>query len=111
MVPAFAIVAFLSVASYDVAIYIKPVEDFFEAIALVSFFLLLCEYVQENEEEREAFLTSSGSIKQYKVRSFDLPYYLTHEEVMSYSMWMIKKSPRGLDGRPSSRTIKDYKSR
>jgi hypothetical protein len=72
MVPVFAIVAFLSVAFYDAAIYIKPIEDFFEAIALVSFFLLLCEYVRENEEEREAFLTSSGSTKQYKVRSFNL---------------------------------------
>jgi len=72
MVPVFAVVAFLSVAFYDAAIYIKPVEDFFEAIALVSFFFLLCEYVQENEEEREAFLTSSGSMKQYKVCTLNL---------------------------------------
>jgi hypothetical protein len=68
MVPVFSLVSFLSVAFYDTAIYIKPVEDLYEAIALASFFLLLCEFVQENEDDRQAFLASSGSIKQYTVR-------------------------------------------
>jgi len=68
MIPVFSLVSFLSVAFYDTAIYIKPVEDFYEAIALASFFLLLCEFVQENEEDRQAFLDSSGSRKQYTVR-------------------------------------------
>ena len=68
MVPVFSVVTFLSVAFYDTAIYIKPVEDFYEAIALAGFFLLLCEFVQENEEDRQAFLASSGSTKQHTVR-------------------------------------------
>lgn len=67
MVPIFSLISFLSVAFYDSAIYIKPVEDVYEAIALASFFLLLCEYIQENESERQEFLASSGSMKQHKV--------------------------------------------
>lgn len=67
MVPVFSLVTFLSVAFNGSAIYIKTIEDVYEGIAFSSFFLLLCEFIQENEEDRQAFLASSGSMKQHKV--------------------------------------------
>jgi hypothetical protein len=67
VIPVFAVIAFLSVASNDAAIYLKPIEDLYEAFALACFFLLLCAFVQESDEERQSFFTSSGTTKQYLV--------------------------------------------
>ncbi|TVY14449.1 Transmembrane protein, partial [Lachnellula arida] len=66
MVPVFSVVTFLSIAFNGSAIYIKSIEDVYEGIAFSSFFLLLCEFIRENEEDRQAFLASSGSTKQHK---------------------------------------------
>jgi hypothetical protein len=73
-IPVFAIVAFISVAFNDAAIYLKPIEDLYEALALAGFFLLLCAFVQESDEERQTYFMTSGTTKQYLVRSFYLKY-------------------------------------
>lgn len=67
VIPIFAIVALLSIAFNDAAIYLKPIEDLYEAVALASFFLLLCAFVQECDEERQTFFASSGTTKHYLV--------------------------------------------
>ncbi|KAH8669499.1 organic solute transporter Ostalpha-domain-containing protein [Tricladium varicosporioides] len=69
IIPVFAVVAFLSIAFYSAEVYLKPVEDLYEAFALSAFFYLLCAFVQENDDERQAFLISSGAIKQHTAAS------------------------------------------
>ena len=71
MVPVFSLVTFLSIAFDGSAIYIKNIQGVYEGIAFSSFFLLLCEFIQENEEDRVSFLASSGATKQYRVRYFN----------------------------------------
>ncbi|KUJ18918.1 DUF300-domain-containing protein [Mollisia scopiformis] len=76
MIPVFAILSFLSVIWYDGAEYLKPIESAYEAFALASFFLLLCAYVQEDDNERQTFLQTSGTMKQYTaatIGSFQFP--------------------------------------
>lgn len=65
MIPVFAIISFVSVIWYDGADWLKPIEDVYEAFALASFFLLLCAFVQEDDNERQAFFHTSGTMKQY----------------------------------------------
>jgi len=55
MIPVFTACSLLSVAFNDAALYIKPIDDLYEAFALASFFLLLCAFVEENDVERQAF--------------------------------------------------------
>lgn len=68
VIPVFAVVSFLSVAFNDAAVYLKPIEDLYEAFALAGFFLLLCAFVQESDEERQRFIAMSGTTNQYLVR-------------------------------------------
>jgi len=77
-IPVFAIMAFLSVAFNDAAIYIKPIEDLYEAFALAGFFLLLCAFVEESDEERQTYFTTSGTTQPYLVR-------LTHNKFSSWN--------------------------
>ncbi|PMD33849.1 DUF300-domain-containing protein [Hyaloscypha variabilis F] len=75
-IPVFAIMAFLSVAFNDAAIYIKPIEDLYEAFALAGFFLLLCAFVEESDEERQTYFTTSGTTQPYlaaTVGAFQFP--------------------------------------
>jgi hypothetical protein len=65
MVPVFAIISFLSVAFPATETYIHPITALYEALALASFFLLLCAFVDENETERQAFFSSTGTQKQH----------------------------------------------
>ncbi len=65
--------AFLSVAFNDAAIYIKPIEDLYEAFALAGFFLLLCAFVEESDEERQTYFTTSRTTQPHLVS-------LTHNE-------------------------------
>jgi hypothetical protein len=54
----YAIFSFLSVAYPGAYVYLKPWLDYWESIALGSFFLLLCEYVSPNSERREVFFAA-----------------------------------------------------
>ncbi|KAH8758716.1 organic solute transporter Ostalpha-domain-containing protein [Hyaloscypha sp. PMI_1271] len=65
VIPVFAVVSFLSIVFNDAAVYLKPIEDLYEAVALAGFFLLLCAFVQESDEERQRFIAMSGTTKQY----------------------------------------------
>lgn len=79
MIPVFAITSFVSVAWYDGAEYLKPIEATYEAFALASFFLLLCEFVHEDDNERQAFFKISGTIKQHRraaIGSFQFPFVM-----------------------------------
>jgi hypothetical protein len=67
MVPVFAIFSFLSIAFYDAAIYLKHIPDLYEAFALASFFILICNYVGEDEDERHAFIASQGATQNHIV--------------------------------------------
>jgi Organic solute transporter Ostalpha len=67
VIPVFAAIAFLSIVFNDAAIYLKPIEDLYEAFTLASFFLLLCAFVQESDEERQIYFTTSGTAKQHLV--------------------------------------------
>jgi hypothetical protein len=68
VIPVFAIVSFLSIGFNDAAVYLKPIKDLYEAFALAAFFLLLCAFVQESDEERQRFIAMSGTTNQYLVR-------------------------------------------
>jgi hypothetical protein len=65
MIPVFAAVSFLSVAFPESSTYLHPVSALYEALALASFFLLLCAFVDEDDHEREAFFSSTGTQKQH----------------------------------------------
>ena len=67
MIPVFAIFTFLSVAFNDADVYLKPVTWVYEGFALACFFLLLCAFVHENEEERHTVLTAIGAMKSHGV--------------------------------------------
>ena len=55
LIPAYAIVSFLSVAFPDAATYLEPWTDVYESVALASFFLLLIVYLVPVPEKQEAF--------------------------------------------------------
>jgi hypothetical protein len=67
IIPVFAAVSFLSIAFNDTSIFIEPLQTLYESFALSGFFLLLLAYVQENDEEREAFFESSGILAVYRL--------------------------------------------
>lgn len=79
MIPVFAAISLLSVAFPDAATYLHPLSGFYEAIALASFFLLLCAFVDEDENERQAFFHSTGTQKQHvsaTIGAFQFPVVL-----------------------------------
>ncbi|KAF8862960.1 hypothetical protein BDZ45DRAFT_702611 [Acephala macrosclerotiorum] len=76
MIPVFAITSFTSVLWYNGTEYLKPIEDLYEAFALASFFLLLCAFVQEDNDERQKNFATTGTIQKYTaaaIGSFQFP--------------------------------------
>lgn len=55
LIPVFAILYFLAGAFLDAAIYIQPWADFYESIALASYFLLLVQFLVPVPERRDTF--------------------------------------------------------
>ncbi|KAK8087741.1 hypothetical protein PG997_002702 [Apiospora hydei] len=53
--PIFAIGLFLEAAFPNSYAYLSPWLDFFQAIALANFFLLMCQYISPSDEQRDAF--------------------------------------------------------
>jgi hypothetical protein len=76
IIPVFAVLSFLSIAFNDAAIYIVPLEALYESFALSAFFLLLLAFIQESDEERQAFFESSGTTAAYRVSSLTSIYPL-----------------------------------
>ncbi len=58
VVPFYAIFNFLSVVFPAAQVYLLPWLDFIQAIALGSFFLLLCEFVSPSEIQRDVFFSA-----------------------------------------------------
>lgn len=59
-VPVIAIVSFLSIVFEDAAIYLYQIENLYEAFAFVSLFMLLAEFVHEDDYARESFFANKG---------------------------------------------------
>ncbi|KAK8043772.1 hypothetical protein PG994_012610 [Apiospora phragmitis] len=53
--PIFAIGLFLEAAFPNAYAYLNPWLDFFQAVALANFFLLMCQYISPSDEQRDAF--------------------------------------------------------
>ncbi len=49
------------------AIYLTPLLDVYEAAALASFFLLLCNYIERSPETRDKRLQEGGKLGMYNV--------------------------------------------
>ena len=89
LIPAYAIISFLSVAFPNAATYLEPWTDVYESAALASFFLLLLIYLVPVPEKQEAYFdrlpsqnakgeaTGGGSLGWFHVRS---PTQLTFSE-------------------------------
>lgn len=58
LLPLYSIFSFLSICFPNLYVYLIPWLELFQAIALSTFFLLLCEYVAPSEERRELFFAS-----------------------------------------------------
>ena len=67
-IPIFAIVSFLSIVAEGKAIYLTPLLGVYEAAAIASFFLLLCNYIERSPEAREKKLDEVGKLGMYNVR-------------------------------------------
>lgn len=55
MVPLYAVASFLSALYYKQFAYFQIIGDTYAAIAITSFFALLCHYVGGTSEDQEAF--------------------------------------------------------
>ena len=58
LIPFYSITSFLSICFPDIYIYINVWFSYFEAIALATFFLLMCEFISETNSERELFFSA-----------------------------------------------------
>ncbi|KAK4944418.1 hypothetical protein LTR10_016092 [Elasticomyces elasticus] len=58
LIPIYSILSFLSIAFPNSYIYLDPWIDFFQGIALGSFFLLLCEFVSPSASSRDVFFAA-----------------------------------------------------
>jgi hypothetical protein len=52
LLPAYSIISFLAICFPDAYVYLVAWLDLFQSIALYSFFLLLCDFLNPNEEQR-----------------------------------------------------------
>ncbi|OJJ47327.1 hypothetical protein ASPZODRAFT_16007 [Penicilliopsis zonata CBS 506.65] len=55
IIPIYSILSFLSICFPNAYVYLDAWLNFFEGIALVNFFLLLCDYLSTDPEQRNAF--------------------------------------------------------
>lgn len=57
-IPVYGVLCFLSVVAPQTYVYLHPWTDLAEAMALGNFFLLMCELVSPNEDERDTFFAA-----------------------------------------------------
>ena len=55
MVPIYAVVSFLSYLYYRHSIYFQVLRDCYEAVAIASFFNLLCHYIAPNLHDQKDY--------------------------------------------------------
>lgn len=58
LIPFYSITSFLSICFPDIYIYTNVWFSYFEAIALATFFLLMCEFISDTNSERELFFSA-----------------------------------------------------
>jgi hypothetical protein len=58
LIPIYSIISWITIAAPNSYIYLDPWLDFFQSIALGSFFLLLCEFVSPSAQHRDVFFAA-----------------------------------------------------
>ncbi|KAF4984877.1 hypothetical protein FZEAL_30 [Fusarium zealandicum] len=70
LITMFSLFSLLSVCLPKAAVYLHPWLGLFEGLALGSFFLLLCDYISPNRDQRDVFLAAKreDGVKWFKTR-------------------------------------------
>ena len=80
LIPLYSLFSFLSICFPYARVYLHPWLDVFQSQALVSFFLLMCEFVSPSHDQRDIFFAAltvrdkkspdgtRGSLEWYRVR-------------------------------------------
>ena len=94
LITMYSTICFLSVCFPEAEVYIHPWLDLVEAVALGSFFLLLCEFVSPNHEQRYVFFATKrmDGVQWFKVRQIPNP----SEVPRGHMLTCEKRSPDGL---------------
>ena len=58
VIPLYSIISFLGICIPSAMVYLHPWLDVFQSLALVSFFLLICEFVAPTHDQRDMFFTT-----------------------------------------------------
>lgn len=58
LIPLYSIFSFLSICFPNAFVYLVPWASLFQALALGSFFLLMCEFVSPNSTQRDVFFAA-----------------------------------------------------
>jgi Organic solute transporter Ostalpha len=58
LIPLYSIISFLSICFPSIYVYANVWFSYFEAIALATVFLLMCEFISETNSERELFFSA-----------------------------------------------------
>ena len=58
LIPLYSVLSFLSVCLPSVYVYTYVWFSYFEAVALATYFLLMCEFISETHSERELFFSA-----------------------------------------------------
>ncbi|KAM5357182.1 hypothetical protein ACJZ2D_016533 [Fusarium nematophilum] len=68
LITMYSLISFLSVYFPTAEVYIDPWLSLVEGLAFCSFFLLLCDYVSPNDDQREIFVaTKIGGVKWFRI--------------------------------------------
>ncbi|RFU27391.1 hypothetical protein B7463_g8936, partial [Scytalidium lignicola] len=71
VIPVLAIISFLAVVSESAAQYLTPpLTNFYEAWCFASLFMLLLEFLHEDNYGRQEFFSNKGTLKKYNSMNF-----------------------------------------
>lgn len=91
LVPLYSIISFITIVAPNTFVYLTPWLELFQAWALGSFFLLLCEFVSPSTQFRDVFFAAlevprsrrakgqqQDGLEWYRVSKSDLAYIVHH---------------------------------
>jgi len=58
LIPLYSIFSFLSICFPGIYVYLNVWFSYFEAVALATVFLLMCEFISDTQSERELFFSA-----------------------------------------------------
>jgi hypothetical protein len=58
LVPIYSLFSFLAICFPDSYVYLVPWLDLFQSLAMLAFFLLICEFISGNSDERASFFAA-----------------------------------------------------